>query len=130
MKSERTEESYVIDALARAMKVYEALEGRAFEPISIQRVAQRTGFSHNFCRRALITFKKSGWAKQTIEGWSLGPKAMNLASRYGAALLHDSTRAVTAPNGLGAAESRGSAAAFDPVQFVNPRTEGHSNQSG
>jgi DNA-binding IclR family transcriptional regulator len=92
--ADRAEETYVIDAGAKMMKVLEALEGRNFEPVNIGRVAQRTGFSRDFCRRALITLKKVGWAKQLIPDgrdslFVLGPKAENLARRYGAAMVAD-----------------------------------------
>lgn len=86
-QKERDEASYVIEAGLKMLKVLEALEGRSYEPVSIQRVAQRTGFSRDICRRSLITLKRAGWAKQTVDGWMLGAKAENLARRLGASLI-------------------------------------------
>ena len=56
------------------MKVFEALEGRSFEPVTIARVEQRTGFTRDFCMRALRTLKVAGYAKETLDGWVLGPR--------------------------------------------------------
>jgi hypothetical protein len=86
-QKERDEDSYVIDAGLKMLRVFEALEGRSFEPATITRVVQRTKLDRDFCRRALITLKKAGWAKQTFDGWVLGTKAENLARRYSSELL-------------------------------------------
>lgn len=80
-RRERDEASYVIDTPLKVLKVLEALEGRAFEPSTITRVQQRTGFTQNFCRRALLTLKQAGYAKQTYDGWIVGPKLVRFAGR-------------------------------------------------
>lgn len=80
----RSEDAYVIDAGLRLLKVMEALEGTNFEPVSIQRVQQRCGegFNYNFCRRALITLKRAGFAAQTPKGWTAGPKILIFSERF------------------------------------------------
>jgi hypothetical protein len=80
-RGERDEKEYVIDVPLRVFKVLEALEGRNFEPASIKRITQRTGFSADFCRRALLTLKAAGYAKQTLDGWIVGPKLVRFASQ-------------------------------------------------
>lgn len=86
-RKDREDKDYVIDALAKGLKVFEALEGRNFEPVNIARVAQRTGFDRDFCRRALKTLKIAGYAKETLDGWTLGPKAEALSRKLSASLL-------------------------------------------
>lgn len=86
-RQDRDDASYVIDAVAKALKVFEALEGRSFEPVSVARVAQRTGFGRDFCFRALKTLKVAGYAKETLDGWILGPKAEALSRRLSSSLL-------------------------------------------
>lgn len=81
--SERRDEDYAIDSLAKGLKVLEALEGTRIEPVSIQRVMQRTGYSYNFCLRALRTLKLVGFAAQIEGGWTYGPRILKLADRFG-----------------------------------------------
>jgi DNA-binding IclR family transcriptional regulator len=83
MSRERRDESaYAIDVVLRTLKVLEALEGTNFEPVNVQRVQQRTGFSYDFCRRALLTLKKAGYVAQTEGGWTLGNKILLLSQRF------------------------------------------------
>ncbi len=92
-RKERDKKDYAIDAVLRAFKVLEALEGRGFEPIKIMRVQQRTGFTYNFCLRALRTLELAGYAKETLDGWILGAKIQNFATRHqGATLLEAGSR--------------------------------------
>lgn len=86
-RADREDKDYVIDAVAKALKVFEALEGRSFEPVSVARVAQRTGFGRDFCFRALKTLKVAGYAKETLDGWVLGPKAEALSRKLSSTLL-------------------------------------------
>jgi DNA-binding IclR family transcriptional regulator len=89
--ADRDEDTYVIEAAAKMLKVFEAMEGRNNEPVNIARLIERTGFSRDFCRRAAITLKKSGWAKQLVDPkdslFTYGPKAENFAKRYMQSLL-------------------------------------------
>lgn len=84
-RKQRDEASYAMQTPLKVLKVLEALEGRAFEPATIERVVQRTGFTQSFCRAALITLKQSGYAKQTLDGYIVGPKLARFASRITAA---------------------------------------------
>ena len=86
-RGDRADKDYLIDAVAKALKVFEALEGRNFEPVNVARVSQRTGFGRDFCFRALKTLKVAGYAKETLDGWILGPKAEALARRVSGSLL-------------------------------------------
>lgn len=81
-RPKRSEHSYVIDAGLRMLKVLEALKGMNFEPVSIARVVQRSGFSYDFCRRALITLKRGGFATESPDGWQVGPKLMQFAQNF------------------------------------------------
>ena len=81
-RSSRDESQYAIDAGRRLLKVLLALEGTNFEAVSIQRVQQRTGFSYDFCRRALITLKLEGFAAETRNGWTAGPKTLIFSDRF------------------------------------------------
>jgi DNA-binding IclR family transcriptional regulator len=81
-RAKRTDEAYVIDAGIRLLKVMEALEGTNFEPVTIQRVQQRTGYTYDFCRRALFTLKRAGYAAQTERGWQVGPRLLRFSERF------------------------------------------------
>jgi DNA-binding IclR family transcriptional regulator len=81
-RGQKSDEDYAIDAGIRLLKVLEALEGTRFEPVSIQRVQQRTGFSYDFCMRALRTLKVAGFAAQTPDGWTVGPKLLLFSTRF------------------------------------------------
>ncbi len=87
--SKRADSDYINDNLARGLKVLEALRGTNFEPVSIQRVADRTSFSYDFCRRALLTLKLQGYAAQTEKGWTLGIKLMEFAANYNDVCIAD-----------------------------------------
>jgi len=79
-RGERDEKDYAMETPLKVLKVLEALEGRAFEPATINRVVQRTGFTQSFCRSALITLKQAGYAKQTFDGYIVGPKIIRFAN--------------------------------------------------
>ncbi len=82
----REQDTYVIDAVLRAAKVLEALAGTNFEPVSIQRVEQRTGFSYDFCRRALITWKRAGFATENAQAGKW-PKLMRFGANFNEAVI-------------------------------------------
>ena len=85
-RSERSEESYVIAAFAKGLKIFECFEGRNFEPVTIKMAMQRSGYPRSYCRDALTTLKKLGWAKEILNGkertFVLGHKFENLARSY------------------------------------------------
>lgn len=94
---ERDEESYVIDAGLKLLRVLECFEGRNFEPVTINRVLQRCGegFNRGLVRRLIITAKRAGWVKEIMAGrerqFIPGPKLENLAKGYAAALVRSAT---------------------------------------
>jgi DNA-binding IclR family transcriptional regulator len=82
-RTPRSDQDYAIDAGLRLLKVLEALEGTQFEPVSIQRVAERTGFTYDFCMRALRTLKIAGFATQNDRGlWAVGPKLLRFSKEF------------------------------------------------
>ena len=81
-RNRRNPEDYELDTVLRAVKVLQALEGRNFEPVNIKTVERRSGQSYAFCRSALLTFKKVGFAAQTEDGWTVGPKLMMFANNF------------------------------------------------
>lgn len=81
-RKQRTDDDYTLDTVLRAAKVLQALEGRNFEPVTIKTVEQRSGQTYAFCRSALLTWKKAGFAAQTAEGWTVGPKLMRFAANF------------------------------------------------
>lgn len=78
----RDESQCALDTGLRLLKVLEALEGTNFEPVSTERVQQRTNFSYDFCRRALITLKLAGFAAQHKGLWMPGPKVIRFGTNF------------------------------------------------
>jgi DNA-binding IclR family transcriptional regulator len=78
----RSDQDYAINAGLRLLKVLEALEGTSFEPVSIQRIQHRTGFTYDFCFRALKTLKVAGYAAEHGGGWQVGPKFLKFSQRF------------------------------------------------
>src|SRR5436853_4860108 len=54
-RGDRDEESYVIDAGLKLLRLLECVESRNREPITINRLMQRTGFNRDLTRRLVIT---------------------------------------------------------------------------
>lgn len=81
-RNARTDEDYANDSGLRLLKVLEALEGTSFESVSVQRVQNRTGFSYNFCFRALKTLKVAGFAQETESGWQVSSKLLKFSERF------------------------------------------------
>jgi len=78
----RSDDAYVISALADGLKVLEALKGQAYEAVTIREVSRRTCLTYDFCRRALKTLKVSGWTVEDDRGWRLSVKAMQFSSDF------------------------------------------------
>lgn len=53
---------YEIEAATKTLQVLEALEGIGFEPVTVSTVVGRTGFTRDFCFRALKTLQMRGYA--------------------------------------------------------------------
>lgn len=81
---------YVIKSAVNVLTVLEALEGTNFEPVTLTRIAQRTGFNNNICTWALGTLEAKGYAKQLPDKrWMMTTKLLRLAGRLEAAALSD-----------------------------------------
>lgn len=78
----RDETKYEIEAASKTLNVLLALEGSNFEPITVHKVIERTGFSRNFCDRALATLSINGFAIQNKGKWMLGNKILRFSERY------------------------------------------------
>lgn len=78
----RSDDDYLIMALADGLEVLEALKGQAYEAVSIREVQRRSGRTYDFCRRALKTLKVTGWAVEDDRGWRLSVKAMQFSEHF------------------------------------------------
>lgn len=76
----RPARSYEIETAAKTLIVLEALEGIAFEPVSLSTVVGRTGFTRDFCYRALRTLEIRGYAASAAGKWSVGKRISRLAA--------------------------------------------------
>ena len=89
-RGERDEESYVIDAGLKLLRLLECVEGKNFEPVTIKRLMDRTGFNRSSVRSLVITAKRARWLKEIVAGkerqFIPGPKLDNLAKSYAIAL--------------------------------------------
>lgn len=95
-RTERDEDSYVIESGLKILRVLECLEGRNFEPVTFETMMNRTGFNRSFVRDAMITLKKSGWVKEILDDpkkrfFIPGRKAKNFSKGYSGALLREQT---------------------------------------
>ena len=77
----RRDEDYEIEALSKGLMVLEALEGIAFEPVSIDTIIGRTGFSKDFVFRALKTLKLRGYVTQEKGKWLVGRRFIRLSQQ-------------------------------------------------
>lgn len=78
--SKRSDEDYEIEALTRGLQVLEALEGIRWEPVDIATVMERTGFSYDFCMRALRTLRLKGYAESERTKWTAGRRLIRIAA--------------------------------------------------
>ena len=89
MAGNRTDRDYEIDAVSKALRVFEALEGTSFEPIPIKRVIERCQLPKDFVMRTLRTYRLNGWAIQNDrDEWSIGGQFMRLAETARNARIH------------------------------------------
>lgn len=70
--------TYRIEALANGLSVLSVLVDAPVRGLTIKDIEERTGFSYNFCLRALRTLESEQFAVQTKTGWRLGPAALTL----------------------------------------------------
>ncbi len=74
---------YSNNGVLKHAKVLEALRGLEFEPVTLKRVSERTGFNANYCFRALQTWEEIGWAKQLEDGrWTVTTQLMRFSRTY------------------------------------------------
>lgn len=79
--SRRPATDYEIEALTKGLQVLEALEGIGFEPVSLSTVVGRTGFTRDFCWRALKTLAMRGYATCEKNKWTVGKRVITLGIR-------------------------------------------------
>jgi DNA-binding IclR family transcriptional regulator len=79
-RTKRPDSAYEIESVSKALAVLEALEGTAFEPVSVQRIMQRTQLPRDVVDRTLKTFRLRGWAVQNERGeWSVSARFVRFA---------------------------------------------------
>ena len=79
-RTKRDDRLYEITALTKGLVVLEALEGTAFEPVSVHRIMQRTALTRDAADRVLKTLRFRGWAVQNERGeWTIGQRFTRLA---------------------------------------------------
>lgn len=81
-KRTRTDADYVIEAAAKTLTVLEALAEDNFKPVDVPTIQARTGYTYDFCRRALRTLKSKGWAVETPLGWQMSVKAGQFSEKF------------------------------------------------
>jgi DNA-binding IclR family transcriptional regulator len=74
----RTDASYEIDALAKGLRVLEALHDAGSLALQTKRIQNRCGHSTDFCMRALKTLKIAGYVAEVEGGWKLTPKVTRI----------------------------------------------------
>jgi DNA-binding IclR family transcriptional regulator len=80
----RPKESYRIDSVEKALRVLEAVESETGRPIPLGKIIGRTGFSRDFCTRALATFEINGYVAQVPgKGWVFGARFLRVAYKAG-----------------------------------------------
>jgi hypothetical protein len=80
-RKQRTDGEYEIDALAKGLKVLEALQDATTLAVQTQRVKLRTGYSYDFCFRALKTLKLAGFVAEVDGGWKLTPRTARIGGK-------------------------------------------------
>jgi len=76
----RLDADYEIEAVTKSLRVFEALEGIGFEPVSVQTIMGRTGFSKDFVFRSLKTMQLRGYVTRLPDGkWTVGNRLVRLA---------------------------------------------------
>lgn len=76
----RSGSDYEIESVTKALQVLEALEGIAFEPVTVNTIIGRTGLARDFVFRALKTLEMRGYAVKVSGGkWAVGNRVARLA---------------------------------------------------
>jgi DNA-binding IclR family transcriptional regulator len=87
-RKQRTDTEYEIEALAKGLKVLEALQDCATLAIQTRRVQLRTGLPYDFCMRALKTLKLAGFVAEVEDGWKLTPRLNRILKFENATATH------------------------------------------
>lgn len=85
----RDAKSYAVEKTVDSVKIIEALQGDAFEPVSIETIIERVGcipgrdgkLKPDAVRRILITLELLGWAAQVNRKWTIGKSFIRLAQK-------------------------------------------------
>lgn len=83
----RPDSDYEIEALAKGLKVLEALQDATTLAVQTRRVQLRTGYSYDFCFRALKTLKIAGYVAEVEGGWKLSPRMARISGKLTASIL-------------------------------------------
>lgn len=77
----RSGSDYEIESVTKALQVLEALEGIAFEPVTVNTIIGRTGLAKDFVFRALKTLEMRGYAICEKGRWTVGNRFVRMALR-------------------------------------------------
>ena len=81
-RERRSGSDYEIESVTKALQVLEALEGIAFEPVTMGTIIGRTGLGRDFVFRALKTLEMRGYAvKAPGDKWTVGKRAVRLSQQ-------------------------------------------------
>lgn len=72
---------YEIEAATKVLQVLETLEGIGFEPVTVSTVVARSGFTRDFCFRALKTLEMRGYAIEENRRWTAGKRLVRLSQQ-------------------------------------------------
>lgn len=79
-RNNRSDAEYEVGGLTKGIKVLEALEGSAFQPVTVATIIERTEFPRDIVDRSLKTLRLNGYAIQTEDGkWTIGRRAIRFA---------------------------------------------------
>lgn len=80
MEKEKREPT--INAVEKALDILDALQGSHEKPLTLKEIARRTKHNANFCYRALKTFEKKNYVRETERGWQISAKFLRFSERY------------------------------------------------
>lgn len=79
MNGKRSDAAYEIGALSKGLLVLEALEGTSFEPVTLNRIVERSRLPKDTVYRSLRTLRLMGWATNDSRGnWMIGQRFIRL----------------------------------------------------
>ena len=79
--TKRSDSKYEIESLTKGLLILESLEGRNFEPVSVKKIMERTGFSRDIVDRSLKTLRLNGYAVQLEnKKWTIGRRLIRFSN--------------------------------------------------